>query len=145
MPAVRREAMRLLAIPGVVHIRGPRGVIAFIDLCDYIECSDATTGATASTVTRQRRACGNCTAICACCTSATRYVIVYNAPTAVNYWAPPKVRLPPPPFFEPPVTTWHQRRVPQIRLGRHVKAPLPRVKIRRWRSLKEKRQAWGFC
>lgn len=36
------------------------------------------------------------------------------------------------------------RRRPQRCVGRVVIAALPRVKIARWRSLKEKRQSWGI-
>ena len=39
----------------------------------------------------------------------------------------------------------HPRPRAQCWYGRSIAAPLPRQKIKRWRSLKEKRQAWGFA
>jgi hypothetical protein len=49
-----------------------------------------------------------------------------------------------PPYFQPDVTPWHRRRACQAH-ARWRTAPLPRGRCRRWRSLKEKRQAWGLA
>lgn len=39
----------------------------------------------------------------------------------------------------------HPRPRAQRGYGRIIAAPLPRQKLRRWKSLKEKRQAWGIA
>lgn len=40
-----------------------------------------------------------------------------------------------------PLRAWHHQRA----IGRHVKAQLPRGRCRYWRSLKDKRRAWGLA
>lgn len=45
--------------------------------------------------------------------------------------------------WSPPVRQWHRRRA-QTCAGRSVYARLPRGLVRAWRSLKEKRRAWGI-
>lgn len=55
-----------------------------------------------------------------------------------------------PPYFQPDVPHWHRRtpRVCQLYVNWHTNRRnplLPRGRCRRWRSLKERRQAWGFA
>lgn len=55
---------------------------------------------------------------------------------------PPKSS--PPPYERTPVRLWHRRRACRVYVNWHT-VSLPRGRVQRWRSLKEKRQAWGFA
>jgi len=90
--------------------------------------------------------------VTATATNATSIVVYYDdwpEVTAATYTIRTVVETvpPPPPDYVAllPVVWPDERGGAQLPIGRSVHAKLARGKLKRWKSLKEKRQAWAVC
>lgn len=93
-----------------------------------------------------------CTVTMTTDTTATSTMVVYRYLTTTTIsnccnWVSVKDDTPAPPDYVAilPVVWPHIERKAQMPIGRSPHAKLARGKLDRWKSLKEKRQAWGIA